>query len=252
MPSTSEAINPHNVKIEFYEDTHTYKSIVDGKEIDYISVSTLAGKYFPKFESEKIAGFTAKKRGISTQEVLDEWSKAGKDACIYGTRIHETCEDTILNRPLRNTANTDKEKIVFPFAINIANKFKKELDIIGVEYLVFNEKLKIAGTIDLLAKSKTDNTYYIIDWKTNKSIDVENKYGNKGLYPIQDLDDTNYVHYALQLGLYEYILKSTGYINTDAVVKKVLIHLNETKPQKYELPDMSDHVKNIILENILN
>lgn len=252
MPSTTEAINPHNIKIKFFEDTHLYKSNINGQEINYISVSTLASKYFPKFESEKIAGFTAKKRGISIQEVLDEWSKSGKDACIYGTRVHETCEDTILNRPLRNSPCNDKEKKVFSFAINIANKLKNELDIIGVEYLVFNEKLRIAGTIDLLAKSKTDNIYYIIDWKTNKSIDVENKYGNKGLYPVQNLDDTNYIHYALQLGLYEYILKSTGYIDKNAIVKKILIHLNEVKPQKYELPNLEPYVKNIILENILN
>lgn len=252
MPGSTISTNPHGIIIEFNEDLHSYKSTIDGNIVSYISVSQLAGKYFPKFESEKIAGFTAKKEGVSTQEILDRWSKAGKEACEFGTRVHETCEDIILNKPLRNSPLNDKETKVFSKAIEIAKKFRNDLEILGVEKLVFNEKLKIAGTIDLFAKSKNSNTYFIIDWKTNKSIDTENKYNSKGLYPIQMLDNTNYVHYGLQLNLYEYILKATGYIDVFANVKKVLIHLTDIGFQKYELPNMQEHVKNIILENILN
>lgn len=252
MPSTMSATNPHNVKIDFYEDSHKYTSIIDGKEVRYTSVSTLAGKYFPKFESEKVAGFTAKKEGVSIQEILNRWKLAGEEACLYGTRVHQICEDTILGVSHRNTPSNEKEEIVFEKAKQIASKFKNELDILGVEKLVFNEKLKIAGTIDLFARSKKDGSYLIIDWKTNKTIDTENQYGKKGLYPIECLDDTNYIHYALQLSLYEYILKHTGYINTDANVKRILVHLNEVKCKYYDLPSMEEHVKNIILEHIMN
>ena len=55
--------------------------------------------------------------------------------------------------------------------------------------------------------------YIIYDWKrSEKVIDNGmpvkiNKYGEKGNYPLEHLDNTPYYHYALQLSLYKYILE---------------------------------------------
>ena len=41
------------------------------------------------------------------------------------------------------------------------------VDILGIEKIVFDHRLKLAGTIDLFAKSRKDGSYLIIDHKTN-------------------------------------------------------------------------------------
>lgn len=46
----------------------------------------------------------------------------------------------------------------------------------GVELIVFDVDLALAGTVDLFAKSKRDSTYIIIDHKTNADLGLDNKY----------------------------------------------------------------------------
>lgn len=53
----------------------------------------------------------------------------------------------------------------------MAKSFYDRLDILGVEKIVFSPSLRLAGTIDLFARSRKDGTYLIIDHKTNASID---------------------------------------------------------------------------------
>ena len=81
----------------------------------------------------------------------------------------------------------------------MANLFRQKLDILDVEKIVFSPWLPhpIAGTIDLLARSRKDGSILILDWKTNKSIDMENKWGKFGLDPIKHIPDLNYWHYSL-------------------------------------------------------
>lgn len=80
----------------------------------------------------------------------------------------------------------------------MAEKFRQGLDVLGVEKIVFNPFLPrpIAGTIDLLARSRKDGSILILDWKTNKSIDQENRWDKYGLDPIKHVPDLNYWHYA--------------------------------------------------------
>ena len=73
MPGTSTAKNPNGVEITFTESTHKYESVVDGREIEYISGTTFIHRFFPKFDEEKISFFVAKKKGVSQKEILDEW-----------------------------------------------------------------------------------------------------------------------------------------------------------------------------------
>lgn len=253
MPSCSTATNPRGIQITFDEATHKYSSIINGKELTYMSGTTFVGKFFKPFDADKIAPFVAKKRGITAEQVKEEWRINGKNAADYGTHCHEVCEDTILDRPLRRTPLDEKEDLTFKNAIKIASAIRLKYEVVGVEKIVFDDRLKIAGTIDLLCRSKDQyNLFYIFDWKTNKELSGENKYNNFALDPISHMADTNLDHYALQLNLYQYILQFGGYVPKNTIFKRVLFHLTPEKVEKFELPDRQLEIRDMMIWNMCN
>ncbi len=88
---------------------------------------------------------------------------------------------------------------------------KNKLNPYRTEWAVYDWEHKIAGTIDFVGYQNGE--YIIYDWKrSEKVIDNGmpvkiNKYGEKGNYPLEHLDNTPYYHYALHLSLYKYILE---------------------------------------------
>jgi len=103
----------------------------------------------------------------------------------------------LLGRERRNKPENEKERLTFEQGALMANAFRSSLDILAVEKIVFNPYLPtpIAGTIDLLARSRKNGDILILDWKTNKSIDTENKWGKYGLDPIKHMPDMPLGHY---------------------------------------------------------
>lgn len=97
--------------------------------------------------------------------------------------------------PFRNQAESEDEQKRFDYAIAMSKKLKERLDILGVELIVFDVDLALAGTIDLFAKSKRDGTYIIIDHKTNADLGLDNKYSSFALDPISHVPDTPFGHY---------------------------------------------------------
>ena len=199
MPGTSKAKHPKGITIEFFEDTHKYTSMINGKEISYISGTNFIHRFFKQFDADgSIAQRCATRDGVSVAEIKARWAKAGREASSLGTKIHECCEDVFLSREkFRNSPSNDKEKRMITNAINMAKRIYNGCDILGVEKIVFSPSLKIAGTIDLLARSTKTGEYLIIDHKTNKSIDTVDNWNSFALSPISHLHDINYTHYSL-------------------------------------------------------
>lgn len=254
MPGSSKATHPKGYQIEFFEDTHKYISMIDGKEICYTSGTQFIHDFFPPFDpGDEIAKRCALKEGLTVEAVKEKWAKAGREASALGTRVHECCEDIELGRKeLRNKPQNPKEEMMFKNAVNMAKKFYSQLDILGVEKIVFSPDLRIAGTIDLLARSRKDGCYLLIDHKTNKSIDLEDKWNKFALKPIEHLHDINGTHYSLQLNLYEYLLKREGYVPKDAKFKRVLNHITDFTAKLIQLPDMQNEIKDMMIEHLVH
>ena len=251
MPGTSRAKHPKGYVIDFFEDTHKYVSTIDGQDISYISGTTFLHKFFRPFDADgEIARRCAAKEGCTVEEIKAKWAAAGREASTLGTKVHECCEDIELGKletELRNTPNNPKEEKMMANAVKMAKRFYAGLDIIGVEKIVFSPSLKIAGTIDLIGRSKKDGTYVIIDHKTNKSIDLEDKWNKFALHPISHLHDMNSVVYGLQLNLYEYLLKREGYVPKDASFKLFLNHITEEKASLIPLPDYQMEIRDMVI-----
>lgn len=248
MPSCSKAKNPRGIEIVFTEDDHSYKSVIDGSEVKYVSGTTFISRYFPQFDPYgTIAESCARKRGITKEEIQAEWAEKARKSCIYGTKIHETCEDTLKGaKSLRNKPLDDREKAAMRNAITMCGRLLKKGTVEGIEKIVFDERLLIAGTVDLLMRSKKDGRLWILDHKSNSSIDMENRYNSFGKPPISHVPDTNFYHYSLQLNLYEYLMKYAGYIPMGEEVGKALLHITENGVKTYRVNDMQKEISAMV------
>lgn len=252
MPGSSKAKHPKGHIIEFFEDTHKYVSVIDGEEIKYTSGTQFLHKFFKPFDEDgEIARRCAAKEGCTVEEIKEKWARAGREASALGTKIHECCEDIELGRKeLRNKPSSLKEEKMMEHAVKMAQRFYDGFDILGVEKIVFSPTLKIAGTIDLFARSKKDGAYIIGDHKTNKSIDLEDNWNKFALGPISHLHDINGVHYGLQLNLYEYLLKREGYVPRDAKFKRFINHITEAGAKLIPMPDYQSEIKDMVIAHL--
>jgi ATP-dependent exoDNAse (exonuclease V) beta subunit len=215
----------HNGRtVTFEEARHIYR-LDDGTKLT--SGTTFVHKFFPKFDAKKVSFFYARKHGLDQQQVLAMWREKGERARMFGTNVHACAEYEI--RPDRGTIKPMNEDEALAFKrVRLAVKYMgKFLEFIEPEMIVFSPGLGVAGTIDLIARHKETGEIYILDWKTNESIDRENKYGTRGLEPISDLFDCSFAQYSLQVSLYQYILIKENYFPDASGYKRALIHVNQ-------------------------
>ncbi len=253
MPGNSKAKNPRGIEIDFNEEEHIYRSVLAEGRLTYVSVTQFVHSFSQPFDVETIAPLTARKRGMTVEAVKKEWEDNRIHAADFGTMIHETAEDIELGRRLRHSVDdfsTPEEEATFRICQAVIPKIKKRLKIEAVEKIVFDERLGLAGTVDLLAWSEAKKSWCIIDHKTNKKIEETNGYGDVMLPPVSHLDDCNFNVYSLQLSLYEYMLKRGGYIGATDKVARYILHMRGERFKLMELPDMRLEVRDMIIDSL--
>ena len=226
-----------NNQITLRETDHKY--ILKGSEhINFTSVTTCISQFFEEFDKIKIATNlkqrSPKYKHLTIEEITGSWDKAAQ----FGTDVHKEIEDYINHK---KTPLIERSSL----AIKWLDSYLKKTDFdIFSEIITFCEKLKIAGTVDLLLYDKINNVYSIIDWKTSKKIDTvgyNNKTGNKP--ETKDLLDTNFNHYSLQLSLYKYLLEKKYSIK---IQDQIIVHISDDSAHSYLTDDLSEHIKSIL------
>ena len=185
------------------------------------------------------------------QAILDSWDEENRKSCERGTKIHADFENSFYKKK----KNIDISKF------QIGGKFecRKDYTDLDLENAVYPEylihrispdgKLCIAGQIDLLVKK--GNNIIIGDFKTNKEIkmksffDSKTKSSVKMKFPLNNLDDTNYWHYCLQLSTYAWMLQK---LNPDFIIEDlVMIHIDhKDKMTIYHLPYLKPEVEKML------
>lgn len=262
-------VHPRDKRIKFFEEGHKY--IVDLEpDTKYTSVTTWIHEHFEKFDSDKIINKMMsgsrwkpghKYWGMTPEQIKSQWDN-NKDAVSgAGTNLHFEIEcfnnDKRLsfqytNKELLEIYMGDyKDKLSrLPLEWNYFINFVKDhpdLKPFRTEWTVFNEDIKISGSIDMVYENP-DGTLSIYDWKRSKNITRINQYNKFALPPsICHLPDSNFWHYALQLNTYKYILE-TKY---DKIVKELyLVRLHPDAEEKnYELiqlPILTTEIKDLL------
>lgn len=236
--------NPRDSNILFEEETHTYTLIDNGA--NPISVTTLIHKYFPEFDADVIINKMmrstkwpkSKYYGRTCESIKEEWKKSGEEASKSGTLMHKNIEDYINNIIMcegnNNTnSNGSKEFAMFiKFWEDLIKKYPS-LRPYRTEWIVYDEDIGVAGSIDCLLTDDKDNLV-IIDWKRSKEIKKENRF-EKGKFPFETLDNCNYSHYSLQLNFYRHILE-TKYGKNIIFMMLVVLHPNQSSYICHPIP----------------
>lgn len=247
MPQRSIQKNPKGVEITFDEETHRYWSIIDGKEIRYISGTTFVKKFFPEFDPDgSIKRRVALREGVSPEEIQRRWNEKRDKSAAFGTMIHETVEDVLKGDMLRNKATNDRERQTMEQAIKLGENIRKNTEIVGIERIVFDVDTRIAGTMDLFIRSKKNGKLWILDHKTNEKIKCENTFHVFGKYPINHMADTDLSHYTLQLNLYENLMKRAGYVDKNEKLGRALLHITPTGVDILKLQNHQQDIDNMI------
>lgn len=222
--------------ISFDETNHTY--IVDGNTLQ--SVTNIVENCFPKFEAELHAKYTAAKLGITPEKVIMMWEQKGKESRELGTVMHQKIENYYQGK---DSKEDDSYRLFKMFTDKV------KLEPYRTEWAVYDTDYNIAGTIDFV--DYQDGKYTIYDWKRSDKIIANgmpvkvSKYQEKGLYPLEHLENCAYYHYALQLSLYKFILEK----NYDIKVSDLrlgIFHPSYDKPYVLRVPYLEDEVKTLM------
>ena len=195
--------------IYFNEGTHTYVNTENGREL--ISVTTLLGKYKPKFDKKENATRVAKREGLDVDFVLDLWEKEKNKACDYGTAIHKVMEDFLVeNKQEAEYESLYKSyKSLASYIFKGYNKFKAEERMNSIED-------NIAGTADLVYEK--EKSFMLGDFKTNKRFNFHSSFNEYMIGPLSHLTVCEFNTYALQLSMYAYMYEKMTNKKCDGLV----------------------------------
>lgn len=213
--------------IKFIESSHQY--FLGDKEL--VSTTTVLSKYKEPFDPTGIIAYKcAQREGISKDEIQAKWKKTSEDACLYGTNVHAQIENYLITNKIGDTPEKD---IIEDFSkIKFKGTIYPELRLKSLEY-------GLAGTCDIGILNK--NIVKIHDIKTNKRFYIKPRYGNKFLYPLEDIPECHLTMYSLQILIYGEMVKEHGF---DFEPGHILwVNPESRRIEKFEVLDLNKEVK---------
>lgn len=243
-------------KIKYYDEPHKY--FIGEQEL--VSGTAFVGMYKEKFDSATQAPKSAKKLGITTEEMLAQWEFKGLFSRTKGTLLHNFAENYWQNKvfPIKydEYAETFGEGLMEErleeckkMFIDFYNDAKGSLHIIAAELVVGDEELGIGGMVDKLFWNSKMGELQIWDYKTNKEIASFSKYRKRMLAPINFLHDCELVAYSIQLNLYKHLIER----NTNLKIGKCyLVHIHEEQ-ERYNVIECNEyqHIIELLIKNYL-
>jgi hypothetical protein len=177
-------------------DTHTYTN-TENNDI-YTSVTTLINSYKKKFDSDKWSKHVAQREGKSQQEILDKWSEITTVAQNRGTNVHLIMENYIKF----NKIEKGYEELVNSFIKKTNGILKPDSNVLS-ETLLYSHEHKLAGTADLIVEN--GDIFHVMDFKTNKRFNFDNKYNEYFYEPIEYLPQCEFTTYTIQMSIYAHM-----------------------------------------------
>lgn len=233
---------------EFWSAYKALEALMDAETFFILKKSLLATK---KFDDRYLSKFGIDKTVFleKQQEIKNTYDKNRNESCERGTAIHLSKELSFYNKQRHDFSKFGYESINGEYEckenyyqLNLARGVYPEF---LISVTSSDKILRVAGQIDLLIKDGND--IYIVDWKSNKKIEKTSYYDKSKKqhkmmkFPLNNLQDSTFNHYQLQLSLYAYMLQT---LHPEFNIKGLCIyHIdhdnNETKiPVEYLKEDV--------------
>lgn len=262
-----------DARITFEPEAHVYT--IDGETDGYVSVTSVVGAYFSKFDGQAIAKRMVSKdtfytrngmkhdyeraavkeavsQGLLPEEgLLKMWNDSGIIARDLGTDLHYAIELYFNGRNPRHAWGLDApmDPMYMQQVVPYLAQFHQDLEPYRTEMRIFDTDMRVAGTIDLLARRKSDGQFIIVDWKRSKNLTSYSYANAKCAAPLGALGDNSLNKYKLQLNLYRHILETKYNIPVAGMVL-VAFHpsFREKKCREFEVPRMEYYTRLIVQE----
>ena len=162
--------HPRDKEIKFYSRGHKYEILCD-KTSKYTSVTTWNHKHFPKFDADAIIAKMFKSKswgpehkywGQTAEQIKAGWKNNGDSVASAGTNLHERIEyfmndDSFENeytqKDLYEKYNSVERELYTQVEWEYFLHFIRdhpELKPYRTEWMIFDEDLKLAGSIDMV------------------------------------------------------------------------------------------------------
>ena len=257
--------------IQFFEEDHKY-IISFEPDTKYTSVTTWNHTHFPVFDADAIIISMMRGKGwkeghkywgLNSEQIKTLWDTNKSGVASAGTDMHFEIE-CFMNEKLLPSGythnhlynlymsqyknNHELKPLEWQYFINFVKDFP-ELKPYRTEWTIYNEDVKISGSIDMVYENP-DGTLSIYDWKRSKNITRINSW-NKFAFPQQicHLPDSNFWHYAMQLNTYKVILEDKyGKKVKDLYLVRLHPDAEENNYELIKLPDLSNDVRSLFQE----
>ena len=252
--------------IQFFENGHQY--VITTDDTKYTSVTTWNSTHFSHFDSDSTIKTIMKSKkwkdghkywGLTPEQIKELWHQNAQTVSLAGTEMHYKIE-CFMNNPTCYThkelyenynninKNIKNESIEWQYFIKFI-KDTPHLKPYRTEWTIYNEELKLAGSIDMVYENP-DGTLEIYDWKRVKEITKVNIWNKYAITKsICHFPDTNFWHYALQLNTYKAILEDRY---EKIVTKLCLVRIHpDAEENSYELiavPILKKEIMDLFLE----
>jgi ATP-dependent exoDNAse (exonuclease V) beta subunit len=254
--------------IQFFEEDHKYV-ITNDPNNKYTSVTTWNHSHFPVFNANLIIKNMMRGKnwkeghkywGLTAEEIKQQWSNNSSAVSGAGTDLHFEIECFMNNPDIESGLKGNKgykhaelheaylqnpnpkEVVEWDYFINFV-KDHPELKPYRTEWTIYDEDLKISGSIDMIYENP-DGTLSIYDWKRSKDITRVNNFNKFAINKlICHMPDANFWHYALQLNTYKRLIeRKYGKIVTDLYLVRLHPDAEEKNYELIKLPDLSKEI----------
>jgi hypothetical protein len=201
--------------------------------------------------------------GLTPEQIKSQWNSNKSLLADSGTDLHFQIE-CFMNNSKILSSYTNKELYNFymenyssihnslplewQYFINFI-KDHPDLKPYRTEWLIYNEDIKIAGSIDMIYENP-DGTLSIYDWKRAKNITRINNFNKFAINPIIcDLHDSNFWHYTMQLNTYKSILEAKyNKIIKDLFLVRLHPDASEKNYDLIKLPILAEEINDLFDE----
>lgn len=249
------------MSVIFRAQNHSYESLDPAETIKWISVTKFVGMFKQPFDpvAQSIKSSQNKRSkwyGMPPEDIQKHWADSGERGVNTGSAYHDERESDLLDLDTiqRRGVNVPIVKPIMIDGIKHA-PVQRLTDGIYPEHFIYLKSAGICGQSDRV--EVVEGIIDVIDYKTNKEIkktsfvNWEGK-SQKMLGPCAHLDDCNFIHYALQLSCYLYMMLKHNPLYKPG--KLVLHHIvfEKLSEDKFGNPIYKlDHQKHPIVKEVI-